>query len=101
MLSCARCYIFYGLSTQLATVLLATRPKWYLYQSLVSNFLYVLPWAVVCQVAYLNAEDAWTYHSLVFGGSLVFSFFDILLFLVLWTWRLCKGRMRLEVFHDT
>jgi hypothetical protein len=101
MLSCARCYIFYGLSIQLATVLLATRPKWYLYQSLVSNFLYVLPWAVVCQVADLNAEDAWTYHSLVFGGSLVFSFFDILLFLVLWAWRLRKGRMRLEVFHDT
>ena len=31
------CYIFYALSTQLATILLATRPRWYLYQSLVSN----------------------------------------------------------------
>jgi hypothetical protein len=41
------CYIFYAMSTQLATVLLATRPKWYLYQSLASNFLYVMPWAIV------------------------------------------------------
>jgi hypothetical protein len=85
----------------LATILLATRPKWYLYQSLVSNLGYVLPWALVCQIANLNAEDAWTYHSLVFGGSLVFTFFDVLVFLVLWTWRLLNGKMRLEVFHDT
>jgi hypothetical protein len=35
------CYIFYAISTQLATVLLATRPRWYLYQSLASNTLYV------------------------------------------------------------
>ncbi|KAL2177538.1 uncharacterized protein P884DRAFT_299930 [Thermothelomyces heterothallicus CBS 202.75] len=28
------CYIFYAASTQLASVVLATRPKWYLYQSL-------------------------------------------------------------------
>ena len=38
------------LSTQLATVLVATRPRWYLYESLVSKLLYVLPWAVICQV---------------------------------------------------
>ncbi|KAL1837753.1 hypothetical protein VTJ49DRAFT_3417 [Mycothermus thermophilus] len=35
------CYIFYATSTQLASVLLATRPKWYLYQSLASNLLIV------------------------------------------------------------
>ncbi|KAM0695575.1 hypothetical protein Q7P36_004056 [Cladosporium allicinum] len=28
------CYIFYAVSTQLAAILLATRPRWYLYQSL-------------------------------------------------------------------
>jgi hypothetical protein len=71
------CYIFYALSSQLATILLATKPRWYLYQCLASNLLYVLPWAIVCQVSNLNAGDAWTYHSLVFGGSLVFSFFDV------------------------
>ncbi|PTU20535.1 hypothetical protein P175DRAFT_0509113 [Aspergillus ochraceoroseus IBT 24754] len=48
------CYILYAISTQLATVLLATRPMWYLVQSLISNLLYVLPWAIVCQVADLD-----------------------------------------------
>ena len=95
----SRCYILYATSTQLATILLATRPLWYLYQSLASNILYVLPWAIVCQLADLNASDAWTYHSLVFGGSLVFSFVDICIVLLIWNWRLRKGRMRLEKFR--
>lgn len=63
------CYVFYAVSTQLATVLLATRPKWYLAQSVASNILYVLPWAIVCQVRNLSQGNAWTYHSLVFGES--------------------------------
>jgi Na+-driven multidrug efflux pump len=88
------CYIFYAVSTQLAAVLSATRPLWYLYQSLVSNLLYVLPWAVVCQVVDLKPEDAWTYHSLVFGGSLVFSFFDVLIVDGIWAWTLRKGKGR-------
>jgi Na+-driven multidrug efflux pump len=95
------CYIFYAASTQLATILLATRPRWYLYQSLASNLLYVLPWAIVCQVAHLNASDAWTYHSLVFGGSLVFSFFDVLFVDGIWVWTLMTGRVRLEVFRGS
>lgn len=90
------CYILYALSTQLATVLLATRPMWYLYQSLASNILYVLPWAIVCQVLTLDASDAWTYHSLVFGGSLVFSFFIIVLTDGLWCWMLWKGKMSIS-----
>ncbi|QDS75189.1 hypothetical protein FKW77_008606 [Venturia effusa] len=93
------CYIFYAISTQLATVLLATRPRWYLYQSLASNLLYVLPWAIVCQTANLNKNDAWTYHSLVFGGSLVFSFFDITGVVGLWAWTLWKGKAKLEIFR--
>ena len=93
------CYLFYASSTQLATILLATRPRWYLYQSLVSNLLYVLPWAIACQVASLSPDNAWTYHSVVFGGSLVFSFFDVLFFVVLWGWRLKRGRMKLEAFR--
>ncbi|TQV99374.1 hypothetical protein V2A60_004852 [Cordyceps javanica] len=93
------CYIFYAISTQMATVLLATRPRWYLWQSLVSNLLYVLPWAIVCQTADLNADRAWTYHSFVFGGSLVFSFADILLVDGLWVWALKTGRMRLETLR--
>jgi hypothetical protein len=94
------CYIFYAASTQLATVLLATRPKWYLYQSLASNLLYVLPWAVVCQVKDLDATNAWTYHGLVFGGSLVFSFLDVLAVVAMWVWTLMTGRARLEAFRE-
>ena len=89
----------YGVSTQLASILMATRPLWYLYQSLISNIFYVLPWAIVCQVASLDAQNAWTYHSLVFGGSLVFSFFDILFVDVAWAMRLLTGKMRLERFR--
>ncbi|KAK5995645.1 hypothetical protein PT974_04061 [Cladobotryum mycophilum] len=94
------CYIFYAMSTQLATILLATRPKWYLYQSLASNLLYVLPWAIVCQVVDLDEKNAWTYHSLVFGGSLVFSFIDILIVNGIWAWTLLKGKAKLEVFRQ-
>jgi hypothetical protein len=68
----ARCCILYATSTQVSALLLATRTSWYLAQSLISNIFYVLPWAIVCQVVYLNPANAWTYHSLVFGGSLVF-----------------------------
>lgn len=89
------CYIFYALSTQLATILLSSRPRWYLYQSLVSNLLWVLPWAIVVSHVGITPDDAWTYHSIVFGGSLVFSFFDIVVVDLLWAWVLCKGRMKL------
>ncbi|TLD03276.1 uncharacterized protein PgNI_12233, partial [Pyricularia grisea] len=44
------CYIFYAIFTMLATILLATRPRWYLLQNLISNMLYVLPWAIICQL---------------------------------------------------
>ena len=37
----------YAISTQLATILLAIRPLWYLGQSLISSLFYVLPWAIV------------------------------------------------------
>jgi hypothetical protein len=91
-----RCYIFYALDTQLAAILLTTRPLWYLYQSLASNLLYVLPWAIVRQAANLDPDDAWAYHILVFGGSLVFSFVDILIVDGLWVWTLVRGRSSLE-----
>ena len=93
------CYIFYAASTQLATILLATQPEWYLYQSIVSNFLYVLPWAIVCHIKNLNPENAWTYHRLVFGGSLVFSFFTVLVVNSLWAWTLHRGKAKLPRFH--
>ena len=92
----SRCYILYGLSIQFVAILVATRTSWYLAQYLISNMLYVLPWAIVCQVVHLNPENAWTYHSLVFGGSLVFSFVEILVVVLFWAWGLFKGKLRLD-----
>lgn len=83
----------YAVSTQLAGLLLATRTSWYLAQSLISNLLYVLPWAIVCQVADINPDNAWTYHSVVFGGSLVFSFGEILVIDAVWAMRFLRGRL--------
>ncbi|KAH6686836.1 hypothetical protein F5X68DRAFT_232169 [Plectosphaerella plurivora] len=94
------CYIFFAVSIQLPAILLATRPKWYLYQSLASNLLYVLPWAIVCQVKDLSQGNPWTYHSLVFGGSLVFSLITVVIVDALGTWTLISGRARLEVFRE-
>ncbi|KAF2215788.1 hypothetical protein CERZMDRAFT_109658 [Cercospora zeae-maydis SCOH1-5] len=90
------CYICYALSTQLAAILLATRPRWYLYQSLTSNLLWVLPWAIVVTKIDLNPENAWTYHSVVFGGSLVFSLGVIVAVVAVWAWALRKGKMVLR-----
>ena len=56
--------------------------------------LYVLPWAIACQVASLDSTRAWTYHSLVFGGSLVFSLACVLVVDAVWLWRLRGGRLR-------
>ncbi|KAK4697793.1 hypothetical protein P7C71_g322, partial [Lecanoromycetidae sp. Uapishka_2] len=87
------CYIFYALVTQLGAILLATTPRWYLYQSLISNFLWVLPWAIVVTAVHLPKEQAWTYYSVVFGGALVFDFFDALIVLCIWARRLMHGKM--------
>jgi len=89
------CYIFYAVSTQLATILLATIPRWYLYQSLASNILWVLPWAIVVTKIGMNAGNAWRYHSIVFGGSLVVSLVIIIGFDVMWGWRLLRGKLGL------
>ncbi|KAF1818673.1 uncharacterized protein K489DRAFT_434885 [Dissoconium aciculare CBS 342.82] len=89
------CYIFYAVSTQLATILLATGPLRYLYQSLVNNLCWVLSWAVAVSRIGITPDDAWKYHSIVFGGSLVFSFLDIALVVVIWAWMLLSGKVHL------
>ncbi|KAJ9155948.1 hypothetical protein NKR19_g4281 [Coniochaeta hoffmannii] len=73
------CYIFYAMSTQLAH-----SPARYEAET----------------VNTLDQANAWTYHSLVFGGSLVFSFVDILVFDSIWTWTLMRGKATLEVFRE-
>ncbi|THX28711.1 hypothetical protein D6D10_09125, partial [Aureobasidium pullulans] len=96
----ARRFAFYLSESQtLAAILLPTRPRWYLYQSLISNLLWVMPWAIVVSKAHITPEDAWTYHSIVFGGSLVFSFFDVLVVDLVWAWALLRGTMRLSAIY--
>lgn len=90
------CYIFYALNYQLSAILLATNPRWYLYQALGSNLLWVLPWAIVVTKVKLSEEHAWTFYSVIFGGSLVFSFLVVGIVLVIWASRLMKGRITLQ-----
>jgi len=59
------CYICYAISTQLATLLLATQTKWYLSQSLVSNLGYALPWAIALPRLGITPDNAWGYHKWV------------------------------------
>ncbi|KAJ5970952.1 uncharacterized protein N7479_000870 [Penicillium vulpinum] len=86
-------YIFYGLNCQIAAILLATSPRWYLYQSLGSNILWMLPWAIVVTVVSLPKSLAWTYYAIIFGGALVFDFIDVSLTAALWIYRLTRGKV--------
>ncbi|KAJ5372306.1 hypothetical protein N7517_004312 [Penicillium concentricum] len=86
-------YIFYGLNCQIAAILLATSPRWYLYQSLGSNFLWMLPWAIIVTVISLPKSLAWTYYAIIFGGALVFDFINVSLIATLWAYRLMRGKV--------
>ncbi|EGZ69490.1 hypothetical protein NEUTE2DRAFT_94723 [Neurospora tetrasperma FGSC 2509] len=88
------CYIFYALNYQLSSILLATVPRWFLYQSLWSNLLWSLPWAIVVTVMKFKKEQAWTFYSVIFGGANVFSFIVVVLVLGAWVWRLHNGMIR-------
>ncbi|KAB8304146.1 hypothetical protein EYC80_003566 [Monilinia laxa] len=87
------CYIFYALTTQLAAILLATVPKWYFVQSLGSNLLWMLPWAVAVGRIHMTAENAWTFHGIIFGGALVFDFVNVGVVLGWWVWALRRGKL--------
>jgi hypothetical protein len=89
------CYIFYALNYQLAAILLATTPRWYLYQALGSNLCWMLPWAIAVTRIGMTPDNAWKYHSIIFGGALVFDFFNVSLVACLWAWRLARGKIGL------
>jgi hypothetical protein len=81
---------------QLAAILLSTSPRWFLYQALGSNFLWMLPWAIVVTTVELSQEHAWTFYSIIFGGALVFDFFNVSIVLVYWARRLGRGQISLR-----
>ena len=87
-------YIFYGLNYQLAAILLAASPRWYLYQALGSNFLWILPWAIVVTKMSIPKSTAWTYYAIIFGGALVFDFFDVGITVLIWAFRLTRGKVK-------
>ncbi|CAG8956493.1 hypothetical protein HYFRA_00003879 [Hymenoscyphus fraxineus] len=86
-------YIFYALSTQLSALLLATVPRFYLYQSLGSNFLWMLPWAIVMTTTKFGEERAWMFYAVIFGGALVIDFLNVGGVVVGWELALRRGRM--------
>ncbi|MCJ1284027.1 hypothetical protein MMC26_003358 [Xylographa opegraphella] len=90
-------YVFYALDYQLAAILLATSPRWYLYQALGSNLLWMLPWAIVVTKITFPESIAWTYYAIIFGGALVFDFFATTLTLWGWAWRLMTGKLKTDV----
>ena len=55
----------------------------------------MLPWAIAVTRIGMTPDNAWHYDSIIFGGALVFDFFNVSLVLVLWAWMLHKGRVRL------
>lgn len=93
-------YIFYALNYQLAAILLACSPRWYLYQALGSNFLWILPWAIVVTKISVPQSTAWTYYAIIFGGALVFDFFDVGITLLIWATRLMRGKIKVGVVQS-
>lgn len=77
------------------SILLAATTNWYLIQALGSNLLWMLPWAIAVTRIGMTPSNAWKYHSIIFGGSLVFSFFNVCAVLALWAWLLTKGKVSL------
>ncbi|KAF2233510.1 hypothetical protein EV356DRAFT_547726 [Viridothelium virens] len=85
------CFFFFVSAVQLSNIWLATRPSWFLYQSLAQQLLYTLPWTV----------NAWSYHGKLYGGQLIVLFFVNLLLTVLWYRKLRAGSLKLSVFRMT
>ncbi|KAH8699126.1 hypothetical protein BGW36DRAFT_426802 [Talaromyces proteolyticus] len=94
-------YIFYALNYQLAAILLAASPRWYLYQALGSNFLWMLPWAIVVTKISFPQATVWTYYAIIFGGALVFDFVDVSITLLIWAFRLSRGKVKVDIINGT
>jgi putative Ca2+/H+ antiporter (TMEM165/GDT1 family) len=89
------------LNYQIAAILLATTTRWYLIQALGSNLLWMLPWAIAVTRVGMTPENAWSYDSIIFGGALVFDFFNVSLVVGIWAWMLTKGKISLVPVHSS
>ena len=59
----------------------------------------MFPWAITIIRSGIEAGDAWTRHAVVFGGSSVFSFFDLLMMHGMAMWMLLNRRVTLLAFE--
>ncbi|RPB26904.1 hypothetical protein L211DRAFT_860885 [Terfezia boudieri ATCC MYA-4762] len=88
------CYVIYGAATQIATILLATKPRMYMYKSLMTVALWDLPWAVAVSRVVLNEETGWRWHGLIFGGGVVWMGAVTVLWAVGWWWAMRRGMLK-------
>jgi hypothetical protein len=49
----------------------------------------------------MTPKNAWSYHSIIFGGALVFDFFNVSLVVGIWAWYLMKGKISLAPVHSS
>ncbi|KAH6673329.1 hypothetical protein B0J14DRAFT_700345 [Halenospora varia] len=89
-------YIFYALQYLVSAILLATIPRLYLFQALLSNLLWMLPWAIAVTRIDMTPVNAWTYDGIIFGGANVFSSGCTAIVLGYWWWALTRGRLRVR-----
>jgi hypothetical protein len=61
----------------------------------------MLPWAIAVSRIGMTPDNAWRYHSVIFGGALVFDFCNVGLVVGLWAWCLGKGKVRVAPVHRT
>lgn len=62
----------------------------YLYQSLISNIFYALPWAIALPLIGITPDTAWTYHKWVLWVFFVAPVICDLMYLRLWQrWKSC------------
>jgi hypothetical protein len=59
----------------------------------------MLPWAIAVTRIGMTPENAWSYDSIIFGGALVFDFFNVSLVVAIWAWYLMRGKISLAPVH--
>jgi hypothetical protein len=56
----------------------------------------MFPWAVAMTVKHFSEAEAWKLYAIIFGGALVFDFFNVGLILGIWSWMLLQGRVKVR-----
>jgi hypothetical protein len=57
----------------------------------------MLPWAIVVTKMSFTPSKSWTIYAIIFGGALVFDFVDVSLTVLIWAFRLSKGKVKVGV----